>query len=337
MRNKNKRIQKIMISNTKVLLDEKAVAKLCAAAGFRDIENVTSMGAGEFNAVYAFDADEKGYALKIAPDANVPVMTYETNMMQSEVYWYEKLRTHTDIRVPEIVYTDFSKSLVLSDFFIMERINGRQMNEMNFTPQERADATSKLPQMAAQIHRIRHDGYGYLQNGYHATWDQALAAMTEAIICDAGRMGESCENGEKVLKLIHKHRAVLAKAPCRMVNFDLWEANILCERMGDGSIQYVWIDPERSYWGDPIMDIICFEPDRPLMEKKASIGAYNQVAEQPIGIGREEEIRFAFAQAYLGLIMEVERYYRYVPGGEGWQRNVFACQGLFAGAYGGLE
>ncbi len=325
-----------MKSSTKVLLDSSAVLALCAAAGFPDAGNVSPLGAGEFNAVYAFEAAGRRYALKIAPDSRAPVMTYERSMMQSEVFWYEQLRSHTAIAVPEISHADFSRALLPSDFFIMELVPGKQMNEMDFTSAEKESATEKLPEMAAQIHRIANRGYGYPQCGLHDTWPQALYAMVRAIVSDAAAMGKPCENGEKLLSLVQRHREVLSRAECRMVNFDLWEANILCDRREDG-MHYTWIDPERGFWGDPLMDFICFEFDKPLFAKRASLSAYNAVAETPVVPGREAEIRFAFAQAYLGLIMEVERYYRYTPEDEGWKRNDMVCGFLFEKAFGCLE
>jgi aminoglycoside phosphotransferase (APT) family kinase protein len=325
-----------MKSNTKVLLDDMQIAALCAASGFEKAEQIRTLGAGEFNAVYSFDSDGAGYALKIAPDSRQPVMTYERNMIRSEVYWYEQIRAHTDVPVPEAVYTDFSRTLLPSDFFIMRRLPGRQMNEMDFTPQERVAAVATLPRMAAQIHRIRHEGFGYPQCGLSGSWDRALETMVEAIVRDARAMNQSCINGDRMLQMIAKHRGVLARAECRMVNFDLWEANILCERKPDG-IHYAWIDPERSFWGDPVMDFICFEPDKPLRYKHESLEAYNTAAERSITPDRETEIRFAFAQAYLGIIMEVERYYRYRPEDEGWQRNDAVYGQLLADAFACLE
>ena len=97
-----------MISKTKTDLSTQEITALCAAAGYKNIENVHPLGAGEFNAVYAFDANGQAYALKVAPGADVPVMTYEQNMMQTEVFWYKQLQSQTDIAVPEIAYTDFS-------------------------------------------------------------------------------------------------------------------------------------------------------------------------------------------------------------------------------------
>ena len=210
-----------MKSSTKVLLNSHAVTALCEASGFPNAQNVSPLGAGEFNAVYAFESAGRKYALKIAPDSRSPVMTYEKNMMRSEVFWYEKLRAHTRIAVPEIFHTDFSRTLLPSDFFIMELVPGRQMNEMDFSPAEKAAATEKLPRMAAEIHKIKNQGFGYPQCGLYDTWPQALSAMVQAIVNDAAAMGKSCENGEKLLSLVHRHQNVLARVACRMVNFDL--------------------------------------------------------------------------------------------------------------------
>ena len=52
------------------------------------------------------------------------------------------------------------------------------------------------------------------------------------------------------------------------------------------------IDPERGFWGDPVMDFICFEFDKPLKQKTASLHAYNSLAQRTLTAGCEEEIRF---------------------------------------------
>ena len=218
----------------------------------------------------------------------------------------------------------------------MQRIPGKQMNEMEFAPEEMQQVHQALPEMAAKMHRVTNKGYGYPQNGLHDTWTKALYSMAEAVIKDAQAVGKSCENGEKMLVYIKKHASVLDRASCCMVNFDLWDANIICQRTSNGILS-VLIDPERGYWGDPVMDFLCREFDKPIKEKKNSLRAYNMSAVHPIMVGRDEEIRYAFAQAYLGIIMEVERYYRYIPGDEGWTRNDNVCQFLFGQAFASLE
>ena len=35
--------------------------------------------------------------MKIAPRPQVPVMTYERDMLATELYWYDQIRQHTEI------------------------------------------------------------------------------------------------------------------------------------------------------------------------------------------------------------------------------------------------
>ena len=57
----------------------------------------------------------------------------------------------------------------------------------------------------------------------------------------------------------------------------------------------------------------------------SEMGEYFDYYESVSGIrltgSRDEDIRYAVALGYLALIMETERYNRYVPGDEGWERN----------------
>ena len=82
--------------------------------------------AREFSAVFAVRANGREYALKIAPRADIPVLTYEQNMMASEVFWYGVMREQADIRVPDVYAVDDSKSLLPASYFIMELLPERR-------------------------------------------------------------------------------------------------------------------------------------------------------------------------------------------------------------------
>lgn len=132
-----------MISKTKFLLDEKMIKSLCQSAGIENIKEIRPLGDGEYNAVYEISADRK-YALKIAPDANTQVLTYEKGMMKAELYWYDILRKNTSIRVPEIYYSDLSRKLINADWFVMEKLEGVPKNRFAFTPQEKEEEAERL-------------------------------------------------------------------------------------------------------------------------------------------------------------------------------------------------
>lgn len=325
-----------MRSKTKYLMDEKTIKDLFHKAGIDNIKQTSPLGAGEYNAVYLIVTDNKEYVLKIAPMDNVPVLTYEKDMMASEVYWYNQMSEHTSISVPVVYYHDFSKEMIPAQFFIMEKIDGAQLDKMDFSDEEKARSVTQTAKMAAGIHEISNNKFGYIQNELYDDWYSAIRAMIEALIKDCTEKNQKTSRGEKLLSYIDRYKSVLEKAECTMVNFDIWDPNILCKRE-NGTIKYTWIDPERSFWGDRIMDFVCLEMATPLAKKVQSLHAYNEVSSKPIQITKEEEIRYAVAQGYLGLIMETEKYYRYSPLHFGWWRNVFASAWLFKSAFGVLK
>jgi hypothetical protein len=75
----------------------------------------------------------------------------------------------------------------------------------------------------------------------------------------------------------------------------------------------------------------------PLEKKKASLEAYNAVAQKPILADEDERIRYAVGLGYLALIMEVEKYYRYSLLHYGWWRNVSASAAFYKQAFSILE
>lgn len=316
-----------MVSKTKHLLDDITIKVMCRKAGIENVKNIAPLGAGEFNAVYEITAD-RAYVLKIAPKNDTPVMTYEKNMMQTEVYWYDIIRNNTGIKVPDVYYTDFSKTLIPSDWFIMEKLEGKQRNEIKI---DKAELNKKTAHMAAEIHYIKNDRFGYIQNGLYDNWYDALSNMIKNLLLDAQKMNKKSKRGEKLLSYAEKYKNILKAVPCSMVNYDIWDPNVICREHNNGEIEFQWIDPERSFWGDRIFDFICLDSIMGTMKnKKESIKNYNEKAEIPVKINRETEIRFAFAMGLLALIQEVEKYYRYTPRHFGWYRDLIGSNFYYA-------
>lgn len=318
-----------MISRTKYELDADSVKKIFSAAGLGEVKELSPLGAGEYNAVYSVRTD-RDYVIKIAPSPDTRVMTYEKDMMKAEIFWYGVIREKTNIRVPEIYYTDFGRKIIPSDYFIMEKLGGKQRNEAGLDRQTSAKLTA---QTLAQIHKIGNSSYGYIQNGLYPDWYAALHSIIENAVKDSEAVGRRTKRGERLLAYAERYKDVLSSAPCSMVNYDLWDPNILCTTVG-GKVEFAWIDPERSFWGDRIFDFICIDnPIDPLEKKQASIDLYNDAAQEKIRCCRETEIRYAFAQGLMGLIQETEKYYRYSPRRYGWWRNVLSGSIMYKAAF----
>ena len=325
-----------MISRTKYQLDEATILQLFAKAGIANVTHAESLGDGEFNAVYLAHADQQDYVLKVAPRDSAPVMRYEQNMMESEVFWYDQLRANTSIRVPKVYAADFSRELLPVPYFIMEFLPGEPLNKAVLTPEERKEVDRMLPAMAAQLHAISNERFGYVQNALYDNWYQALHAFVSQTLVDCARKNHRSRRGERLLRLIEQHRAILEPVEGCMVNFDIWPANSIVQRE-EGGIRLCWIDPERCFWGDKMFDFVCFAFHQSLSDKPDVIAAYNAAAKTPITLSKEEQIRFAIGQGYLSLIMEIEKYYRYSPFNYGWWRNVIACRLLYRAAFAALS
>ena len=128
---------------------------------------------------------------------------------------------------------------------------------------------------------------------------------------------------EKLLELMDRHQKVLENAPCRLISFDAWDPNFISVSDDPENPEFVWIDPERCLWGDPMMDFVTMGFGQwKLAEKRDVIAAYNELAEFPVSATREEEIRYAFGLCYLATIMDCEKYYRYSPELPHWQRSI---------------
>ena len=323
-----------VISKTKYEASEAEIKELFSRHRVGNVADVSALGHGEFNAAYKVTCDDGvSYALKIAPPENAKVLSYEKNMMESEVFWYSQMHEKTDILCPEVYVADFSKEIIKSSCFIMEMMEGKPLWEMGFSDREYEEVQKQKICMLTKIHRITNDGYGYIQTGLKASWYEALKNMALSLVADCKNLGHETPDGERFVSFIDKHEKLLREVPCRMVNFDLWDSNVLYNaRTG----KICWIDPERGFWGDPVADLITLGPGQkaPLSAQQKELDTYNEMAREKIFLTGETEIRYALAVCYLALIEEVERYVRYEPDNPTYIRNEIDSREMYDMAFG---
>jgi len=168
------------------------------------------------------------------------------------------------------------------------------------------------------------------ENGLYGDWYTALVSMIENLLNDSANIGKPTKRGKELLSLVHKYKSVLEKAPCTMVNYDLWDSNIICGKSGNGNTEFTLIDPERSIWGDPVLDFLCLENFfAPISEKKKSVEYHNRLCPVKIELNRETAIRYAFAQGLMALIQEAEKFYRFSHFGQGWALDIISSNTLY--------
>ena len=321
------------ISKTKYEASKAEIRELFSFHKMGNVLDVAALGNGEFNAAYKVTCDNgTDYALKIAPPESASVLSYEKNMMEAEVFWYSQMHEKTDISCPRVFISDFSKKIVKSNCFIMEMMAGKALWEAGLTDQEYEAVQKQKISMLTKIHRIANDRYGYIQTGLDDSWYEALKNMALRLVADCKKLGHDTPDGETFLRFIDKHEKLLRAVPCRMVNFDLWDSNVL---YNEETGRICWIDPERGFWGDPVADFITLGPGQkaPLSAKQKELEIYNGMAQEKIPLTEETEIRYALAVCYLALIEEVEKYVRYEPDNPTYIRNTVDSREMYDMAF----
>ena len=294
-----------MRSKTKYDVSAEQVRAIFEAAGLGGVAQFESLSDGWYNNVLRVTAGGGQYVLKIAPLPEVPVLTYERDLMRQELRFYALLRERTTVKTPRVIYEDLTKTLIPCDYFIMEFLPGQRLDKARLSKKDKAKADEAIMGILAQFHSIAGTGFGYEQMGPEPNWYLALRRMTQAMADDCARFGKRCPLGKKLLGYIDRHRALLEAVPSVLVNFDLHSMNIFIHE-GELTI----FDLERCFWGDRLGDFICrgFTP--------------------PKSFTKEERIRFYLLEAYLAVMMHTEKYARYSPWNAIWWMDVAGALGL---------
>lgn len=281
------------------------------AADLGEIADIKEISDGWFNRIFSVVAADKKYVLKLAPPKSVQVLSYEKNLMASEVKFYQLLREKTAIKTPQIVYVDFSEKIIPTAYFIMEFLSGERMDKAELSPSEKKKADEQMAWILSEFHKVKNHAYGYEQVGLCDNWIDTLTSMTQMLINDAKSFGRQCKIGKKLLFYIDRFKDELKNVPCVFVNFDLNMMNVFCERMENGDLQLSVLDLERGFWGDPIGDFVTLEPLKRLGKKNILAHYNNHVTEKVIAGNNNVEIRYNLMTAYLAAIVYVERFSRF--------------------------
>ncbi|MDF2908136.1 MAG: aminoglycoside phosphotransferase [Herbinix sp.] len=220
---------------------------------------------GFFNVAYLVRfKDGEELILKIAPDASMEVMTHEINIMYSEVDSIQMINHQGIIPVPEVVLADFSRSIILADFFFMRKLPGSSfMSQMEALSQEDKDEINrKIGAMNRQINDITGAKFGYYgqKDKQGASWYLVFSSILKDAVNDAVRKSIALPADEKELFLLLAKDKMLfdeVSVP-RLIHWDLWAGNVFVK---DGQITGL-IDFERCLWGDILMEVgfrSCFQ------------------------------------------------------------------------------
>ncbi|NUT46360.1 MAG: aminoglycoside phosphotransferase family protein [Saccharothrix sp.] len=276
-------------SLTKRRLPEPALDALVRRALGVPLARHVELTDGMFNTAYRLTAaDGREAVLKVAPPPDVPLLTYERDLMRTEAVVFELMAAH-GLPVPELLLHE-------DGLLLMTALKGEPWSTARprLSDAEHGALRRELGAIVRDLHRITGDVFGYAQGPNASTWRAAFTAMVDAVLADADRFGVALPDG---VRRAFEDRAPLLDEVAEpvLVHFDLWEANIF---LADGHIEGV-IDPERALFGDPLAEIATVALFTDLDDDyKAGYGIE--------GFTAAEETRIALYRAYLCLVMIIE-------------------------------
>lgn len=270
---------------------------------------------GMFNASYAIGL--RGHSpvvLKVAPAPDTPLLTYEHDIMRTELAFYERVRKETSCPVPRVIASDLTRSIVSSDYFFMEMLNGTPLNKAKrrLSGDELERVKIELGEIAGKLSVIRDERFGYSQPGARAqaaTWREAFLAMVANVLQDAERYHVHLPRPPRdILAMFQARAGALDTVTVPILtHFDLWEGNVFIHRIQGVPRVEAIIDGERAFWGDPhaeLVSIVLFGDIE--AESTSFVRGYEAATGAPLGFTENLRERLLLYRTYLYLLMVAE-------------------------------
>jgi aminoglycoside phosphotransferase (APT) family kinase protein len=309
-----------MVSNTKSILSNEVIESL-VRTNFGEqaaVSSIEEFSEGFFNAVYGikFVHPVNGYkeiVLKVGIDPDKHCLTYEKDIMKAEVAIYQKLEP-IGVPVPKVLCYDFSRCHVACEYFFMEKLCGATWDKLKneISEENEEQLQYQLGKYTAMIHSLKGEYYGYIKEDksyQFETWQEAFKSFIYNII-DDGRKDNVDLPYDEILDTFDPlwHLLDEVKEPS-LVNYDMWSKNILLDKRNGTYVIDGIIDHERAFYGDPLAEFIstitiCGDITKAIAFQKG----YAEVTGDFFSLNRNEQIRFAMYNVYVGLIIGVEIY-----------------------------
>ncbi|MDF2887446.1 MAG: aminoglycoside phosphotransferase [Lacrimispora sp.] len=219
------------------------------------IEELTE---GYFNVAYKISLEHApSCILKIAPPKDALVMSYEKNIMMSEVLAMHTVKEQSDVPAAKVLFYDDTLSLIHAPYFFMEILEGASFHSIlsSLSPDVQSALRTEAGTLNRKINCIKGSKFGYLgQPSLQGNdWFQVFSNMIKLAFSDGERLSIDLKISKKQLfENLERSKELFddIKTPV-LVHWDLWDGNIFVK---DNQITGL-IDWERSLWADPLMEV----------------------------------------------------------------------------------
>lgn len=277
---------------------------------------------GYFNVAYEIKLKSgRETILKIAPPIGVPVMSYEKNIMFSEVQAMIMASAYTDIPVAKVYGYDNSRAICLSPYFFMEKLDGESLYALKDRLSKEEIHKIEM-EVGSQIRRINeivcpYFGFPGQPKLQGLKWYGVFKNMLSLGVEDAIRQNINLKISiDKIWKCLERDKRIFEEVnKPRLVHWDCCDENIIVK---DGKVTGI-IDWERCLWADPLMEVgFRSFKENTYFRKGYGIEAFT----------KSQELRILWYDLYLALLLSLEHEYRKYETTEmyDWATDILAGQ-----------
>ncbi len=253
-----------MKSKSKKLLTTNEITQIIEDSfGKEKIGKIEELTDGWFNTAYSIELidQKREVVLKVSPPPEIKILTYEKEIMRTEVEVCNLLKKRTNVPVPEILSYNFKKDIINREYMIMNKFNGVPWNKIKskLTQQQNDLLKYKMGIHAANINSIKGDHFGYFTDShksYITKWKDTFLNMVKNVLTDGIELNTKLPRArEDIMNIIEEKAESLVQIRIpQLVHWDLWEGNIfIIKNDGDYTIEGI-TDCERALWGDPLIE-----------------------------------------------------------------------------------
>lgn len=246
------------VSITKNNIDKSIILEMVNKAFLTEVvKDIVELTEGFFNIAFKITLEDKNAILKIAPPVDTEVMTYEKNIMCSEVHVMKMIAEKTSIPIPKILYYDNSHTICKSDYFFMDMLHGSSFSSIinNMSQEQKDKIYFEMGQYTKMVNNIQNNKFGYYgQNEkQYENWYITFKEMIMNIYSDAKRKDIIIPiSQEEILILLEKDKNIFESVhKAKLVHWDIWAGNVFIK---NNSIEGI-IDFERCLWADELMEV----------------------------------------------------------------------------------
>lgn len=308
--------ERALRSRTKTHLSEDKIIELARINLGKDceIQNIRELKGGMFNAIYRMERirEQDTVVLKVGVKPGTPLLTYEQDVMPTEVEGFRLLEEQTTVPAPRVLAYDFSKEHIPANYFFMTAMEGVPLSSVakKMSRENRDRLLAELAGCLAQMHQIKGPYFGYFttdRKKQYATWKEAFLQMFGQLLkdCRDRKTKIPYERIERVLKKYAGYLEDLKTAA--LVEYDCHEGNVFVKKEnGEYRIEGI-LDLERAFWGDPVADFptaFIFTDD--IRRERVFLEGYLKASPEKKVYTEEDAVRFQLYRLYILVIMAAE-------------------------------